>query len=369
LGEETIIVNHLKICGNLFNLRTTAFPRFNVILFINLRPLWNGQLRFPGSTNIFMRTILTILIFLLGSEVSMAGTLTDHFFNSRDGLRLHYLEAGSGQNTIIFIPGWLMPAAVFRLQLESLSNEFRVLAFDPRSQGKSEIFQGEHSISRRMNDMEDFLRAAEVKDYVLAGWSLGVLESLDFIERKPQAGLRGLILIDNSIGEGTPPPARPDKFFADLGDPQRRKQYLTNFSQGIFKSNTPEDIASAALNSALQMPGPAAIQLISQPYPRTYWRDIVAKQQIPVLYAIRPHLRAQGEALQRRKGALAQVEVFAEGGHALFVDEPAHFNSMTAAFARRSFISAPIPVSGQISGTAAGGGQSVANASQTSSGN
>lgn len=299
----------------------------------------------------------------------MAETVTDHYFTNRDGLRLHYLEAGNGQETIVFIPGWLMPAAVFRLQLESLSDKFRVLAFDPRSQGKSEIFQGEHSIARRLNDMEDFLRAAEVKDYVLAGWSLGVLESLNFIERKPQAGLRGLIIIDNSIGEGTPPPARSDKFFADLGNPDRRKQYLTNFSLGIFKSNTPEDIASAALSSALQVPGPAAIQLISQPYPRTYWRDIVAKQQIPVLYAIRPHLREQGEALQRRKGALAQVEVFTGGGHALFVDEPARFNTMTAEFVRRSFISAAVQLSGQISRPAAGDGQSASSASQTSSGN
>jgi non-heme chloroperoxidase len=316
-----------------------------------------------------MRNILTLLILFLMSGASIAATVSNQFFSSRDGLRLHYLEAGSAQKTIVFIPGWLMPAAVFRLQLEALGDEFRVLAFDPRSQGKSEIFQGEHSIARRMNDMEDFLRAAGVTDYVLAGWSLGGLESLNFIERKPQAGLRGLIIIDNSIGEGTAPPARSDKFFADLENPQRRKQYLTNFSLGIFKNNAPQDIAAAALSSALQVPGQAAIQLISQPYPRTYWRDIVARQQVPVLYAIRPHLREQGDALQRRKGTLAQVEVFTVGGHALFVDEPALFNTMTAAFARRSFISAPGQVPARLPGPAAGGGQSAASASRTSSGN
>jgi non-heme chloroperoxidase len=284
-----------------------------------------------------MRKIILSLLLSFISQASMAATITDHFFTSRDGVHLHYLEAGQGEQTIVFIPGWLMPAAVFRLQLETLGKDFRVLAFDPRSQGKSEIFHGEHSVSKRMDDMEDFLSAAKVREFVLAGWSLGVLESLDFIQRKPQAGLRGLILIDNSIGEGTPPAARSNKFFDDMRDTERRQRYLTEFCTGIFKSTAPEDISQAVLSSALQVPASAAIKLISQPYPRTYWRDIVAGFPRPVLYIIRPRFNEQGEALKHRKGTLAQVEVFPDAGHAMFVDEPALFNSITAAFVTHSF--------------------------------
>ncbi len=288
-----------------------------------------------------MRKFLTMLGLLCASQLVLAAPVSEHFFYNRDGLRLHYLEAGSGPQTVVFIPGWLMPASIFRLQLEALGNEFRVLAFDPRSQGQSEIFYGAHDVPVRMSDLEDFLRTADVKEFVLAGWSLGVLESLDFIERKPQDGLRGLILIDNSIGEGKPPAGRSGKFFEDMAHAERRKQYLTTFTQSMFKKSAPEDILNAALASTLQVPAHAAIQLISQPYPRTYWRDIVAKQKVPVLYVIRPHLRDQGEALLNRKKALAQVEMFAESGHAMFVDEPERFNSVAAAFVKRSFTSLP----------------------------
>ena len=275
------------------------------------------------------------------STSTLAANLSSHFFTARDGLRLHYLEAGSGAQTIVFIPGWLMPATVFRLQLKVLGDEFRVLAFDPRSQGQSEISRGAHDPARRMADMEDFLQAAGVGDYVLAGWSLGVLEALDFIERKPQSGLRGLILIDNSIGEGTPPVARARKPQGDRSAPKSREHYLTNFCRSIFANPPPADIADAVLRSALQVPESAARELLGQPYPRTYWRDIVARQEVPVLYAIRPRLREQGEALQSRKGALAQVEIFEQAGHTLFVDEPERFNAMTAVFARRAFMSWP----------------------------
>ena len=288
-----------------------------------------------------MNKILLAMTLLLSSTMSMSAPISDHTFYNRDGLRLHYLEAGQGARTVVFIPGWLMPASVFRLQLEALSSQFRVLAFDPRSQGLSEIYYGSHTVAVRMNDMEDFLRAAEVHDYVLAGWSLGVLESLDFIERHPQAGLRGLVLIDNSIGAGKPPAARSSTFFADLASLERRKQFLTTFTENIFKAHAPDDITQAAVSSVLQVPVQASIQLISQPYPRSYWRGIVFKQSIPVLYAIRPHLREQGEDLLKNNSTLAQVEVFSDSGHAMFVDEPQRFNSLVAGFVQRSFTGVP----------------------------
>ena len=284
------------------------------------------------------RHILPLLVCCMMSLSTLAAPVGSRFFNNRDGLRLHYLEAGRGQKTIVLIPGWLMPAAVFRLQLEALGEQFRVLAFDPRSQGQSEISNEAHDPARRMADMEDFLRAAGVGDYILAGWSLGVMESLDFIERKPQGGLRGLILIDNSIGEGTSPKTAARRSKRSSANPREREQYLRDFSRGIFRTPPPHDIAEAVLQSALQVPVRAANQLIAQPYPRTYWRDIVARQQVPVLYVIRPRFREQGEALLARKGEqLTEVEIFEDAGHALFVDAAPRFNALTADFARRAF--------------------------------
>ena len=59
-----------------------------------------------------------------------AAPARDGSFVTSDGVRLHYLEAGSGDRAIVFIPGWLMPAAVFERQLAALSGEFRILALD-----------------------------------------------------------------------------------------------------------------------------------------------------------------------------------------------------------------------------------------------
>ena len=59
------------------------------------------------------------------------------YFQTSDGVTLHYLEAGSGP-TIVFVPGWTMPAEIWEHQLRYFSDAFRVVALDPRGQGLSE---------------------------------------------------------------------------------------------------------------------------------------------------------------------------------------------------------------------------------------
>ena len=283
--------------------------------------------------------ILSIALWpALWPVLGLAAPVQHHTFTTSDGVRLHYIEAGRGEKTIVLIPGWLMPAAVFEKQFEALSTSYRVLALDPRSQGLSEVTKLSHAPKRRIQDIAEFLKAAHVKDFVLAGWSLGVLESLDFVANYKPKGLRGLILIDNSVGEGRPPASRRSNFAQTMNDPVKREQYMRTFSQDIYRKPPPPMLAKAVLDSAMQAAPDVAIQLLNQPYPRTYWSETLQKQQIPVLYAIRPWLKEQGDALQKKRARdLITIEMFDRAGHALFVDEAESFNQAVLKFSQHAF--------------------------------
>lgn len=275
---------------------------------------------------------------VLFPSLGFAAPVQHHTFTTSDGVRLHYIEAGRGDKTIVLIPGWLMPAAVFEKQFTDLSKSYRVLALDPRSQGLSEVTTLSHAPKRRIQDISEFLKAAKVRDFVLAGWSLGVLESLDFVANYKPKGLRGLVLIDNSVGEGRPPAGRRSNFAQTMNDPVKREQYMRTFSQDIYRKPPPPMLAQAVLDSALQAAPNVAIQLLNQPYPRTYWSETLQKQQIPVLYAIRPWLKEQGQALQKKRARdLITIEMFDKAGHALFVDEAASFNQAVLKFSQQAF--------------------------------
>ena len=55
---------------------------------------------------------LYLLLALLTTGLAQANPIHHRYFTSSDGVRLHYLEAGKGERTLVFIPGWVMPAAV-----------------------------------------------------------------------------------------------------------------------------------------------------------------------------------------------------------------------------------------------------------------
>lgn len=271
--------------------------------------------------------------------------MTHHDFKTSDGVRLHYIEAGNtgdpNRKTLVLIPGWIMPAKVFEPQLIELSKHYRVLALDPRSHGQSEVAKSGHDPQRRTRDMDEFIKAAKVQDFILAGWSLGVLESLDYVARFHPKNLKGLILIDNSVGEGKPPGGRASNFTQTMNDAKKREIYLRQFSKDIFRKPAPPPIAQAVVESALRAPPGVAIQLINQPYPRTYWRETLEKQDVPVLYAITPRYKDQADALETKRAPdKITVLIMDNAGHALFVDEPDVFNTAVLDFSRRTFASA-----------------------------
>lgn len=230
-----------------------------------------------------------------------------------------------------------MPAAIFEKQIESLSREFRVIAFDPRAQGRSEVHPGPYTPERRSRDLHELLKEARVDSCVLVGWSLGVMEVLDYLAKHRPKNVRGLVLIDNSIGEGSPPRSSG----SSTPVPANREGRMRAFTESLTKTPLSKKLFQTVYQSTLQIPPPVASELINKPFPREYWRDTLLAQKVPVLYAIRPRFAGQGEALRSKRPTLASVEVFPQAGHALFWDEPARFNRLTAEFARRVFTAAP----------------------------
>jgi non-heme chloroperoxidase len=248
-----------------------------------------------------------------------------HEFRTSDGVRLHYLEAGRGEPTLIFVPGWLMPAGIFEAQLAAVSKHHRVLALDPRSQGESELYAGPHTAERRAADIREFVEHVQPGPFVLVGWSLGVMESLDYVERTRPTDLRGLVLIDNSIGEASPPkPASTSPGATPM--PLSRVQRLTAFVRGMFARPPSNELLNLIDASVLRVPDRVAAELLAKPYPREYYKQAIYHVRVPVLYAIRPRFEAQGEALKAHLDT-ARVAVYPNAGHALFVDEAQQFNA------------------------------------------
>ncbi|MBR0649101.1 alpha/beta hydrolase [Roseomonas terrae] len=294
--------------------------------------LWRGEAwRGAAPLSNTRRAILTAALATLATPA--LATEVQRWFTTSDGVRLRYLDAGTGR-TVVFVPGWCMPASIFEPQIVALSRRWRVVSLDPRGQGESEVPRSGYDPARRGQDIRDLLQHVGPGRVVLAGWSLGVLDALSYADMAGDQRLAGLVLIDNSVGEGRAPPPRstPSRFFINLR--QRRDATVRGFVASMYR--TPQDPAylAAIARQAQRMPVEASIRLLSYPRPREFWKQSLYAVRRPVYYAVTPRLRDQAaEVAQNHPQPM--VEVFDGAGHALFVDEAARFNASMEEFLSR----------------------------------
>ena len=251
-----------------------------------------------------------------------------------DGVRLSVVEsappasvdgAPAREAVIVLVPGWCMPASIWQEQLVQLGARFRTLAIDPRGQGDSDVPAAGYEADRRARDLQEVL--APLSNVVLVGWSLGVLDSLQFVHRFGSARLAGLVLVDNSVGE--PPVPKPSNFIAQLR--ADRDATMDRFVRSMFARPQPEAQIEHLKQAARRMRLEDAIALLSYPFPREHWRDIARSFAKPLCYCVTSRYLEQARNLQRERPA-TRVEWFENAGHALFVDEPDRFNRVVTDF-------------------------------------
>lgn len=265
-----------------------------------------------------------------GAQPPMEPGIQGKRFVTSDGARLNVLEAcppgAEGKPVIVFVPGWSMPATIWRQQLAALGTKYCVAALDPRGQGASDISPGGYTTARRAEDIREFLQ--RYPGAVLVGWSLGALEALEYVHRHGDAALRGLVLVDSSVGEDPPPPASTG--FID-GLKRDRRATMEDFVRGLFRSPRAEAELAALTDGALRMPLEASLSLFPRGTPREHWRGIARTFRKPLLYVVGEPLSGQAQSLKRNRPA-TRVEVFEQAGHALFADEPERFNALLMDF-------------------------------------
>ena len=252
------------------------------------------------------------------------------WITTSDGVRLHYLEAGNGQS-LVFEPGWTMPAEIWEPQIRHFSQRYRVIALDPRSQGESGQTNEGHYPERRAQDIKELVEQLRLEPAVLAGWSLGVPEVLTYVDRFGTSTLRAVVLVDGPIGSD-PNLQGIIGSFARLKQMQLdRAGYTDRFVRGMYKKPHSEEYYRKVIAASLKTPTNTALTLLANLFVGLDLRPALAKLDRPVLYTITARLEAQADMLRARLPS-ARVEVFEQAGHALFVDEPEHFNKVLEEF-------------------------------------
>jgi microsomal epoxide hydrolase len=245
-------------------------------------------------------------------------------------IKIHYLEAGTGDRHIVFIPDLAMTADVWREQLPYFAARgFHVLAMDPRSQGLTSKSEGGNTYHQHAADLHAFLEKLKLEHCTLVGWSAAVVTLLEYVS-SPET-----LKPDRLVFVGGAPISVADKDFpggltiqrareAVLAIQEDRVKAAEALVRGLFKSQQNGPLIKEMIDNSLKTPSGTAIALMFDLITGDR-RLALASIDVPTLIVVAKERQLLGEYLQS-KIAGAQLSVVPDSGPALFLEKPQAFN-------------------------------------------
>ena len=270
-------------------------------------------------------------------------------FTTADGVRLHYLEGGSGK-PLVLIHGWSQCAEEFRHQIAELSSSYRVIAVDQRGHGESEKPGFGYKIHRLSEDLREMLISLDLTDVNVLGHSMGCSVIWGYWDLFGSDRLARIILVDEpphltsnpawtpaeteAAGPIFSPESAYDTCNALVGaDGEETTRALIG---GMLTKNCPEDVKEWIFQCNFRMTRRDASTLLFN-HAFQDWRDVIPRITLPTL-AIGGRVspipwKSQDWIAQQIKGA--QLEIFEEeegGSHFMFIENPDKFNRIVKEF-------------------------------------
>ena len=266
-----------------------------------------------------------------------------------DGAELHMLEAGAGQ-PLLMLPGWSQTAAMYRYQLEGLSDRYRVIALDHRGHGQSSHMRSGYRIARLAMDLHEVMSQLELESTAVLGHSMGnaVLWShWDLFGRDRFS--RMIIAEQPPTLLGRPAWSQEKRDLAGcIMDPDELAEncdalvgfdansFSADFVKGMFSPRISSEDLAFVVNENLSMPRQGAARLL-QDTATADWRDLIPKIDIPTLVICGEEslvpTASQMWIQENIPGSRIERMTGAEGGsHFMFWEGYERFNQLVADF-------------------------------------
>lgn len=113
-----------------------------------------------------------------------------------EGARLYLADRGLREGLpVVLVHAFPLAHRMWEPQLAALSGEFRLVAYDVRGFGESDVGDGQYTMELLVDDLLAVLDGLAIERAVVCGLSMGGYIALRAAEREP-ARLRGLVLCD-----------------------------------------------------------------------------------------------------------------------------------------------------------------------------
>ena len=285
----------------------------------------------------------TLFWLLLSCSATHLQAASANYTQIDETLRLYFEEQGSGQQAIVFIPGWTMSSRIFKHQLAYFngSKQYKAIALDPRGQGRSTKPQTGYTYAQRGRDLATFINDKNLQDVVLVGWSFGTLDMLSYIDQFGITKVKAVVVLDGSprtmsdnianswawIDRSDTGLTRQSTTLAVLTNPEH---FYRQFATWMLEEPTSERLTEIVAIAMQTPPFVAALTNETASYANYEETLKILDGKIPLYYFVRSEWASAVEEWRQRNTPTATLTHM--GRHLMFWERHEEFNRYFASF-------------------------------------
>ncbi|WP_345817195.1 alpha/beta hydrolase (plasmid) [Paraburkholderia sp. PREW-6R] len=289
---------------------------------------------------------LCILVFsaatLLASAHDASAAPTSYSVTSTDGVKLAVQESGDPNGRpIILVHGLLGSRLNWDAQVQSPDlRQYRIITYDLRGHGLSDKPSGAasyHDGNRWADDLAAVIQGSHAARPVVVGWSLGGVVISNYLAKYGDRAIAGAVYVDGVVELAPGQIVDHPEVYRDMNSPDL-KTHLDGERTfvGLCFNHRPDAdtfdrlLANAAMASwDMQKEVPTMTVFAAQG---------LGNARVPLLFIYGGHdaLVDTHATLARASALNSRIvsKVYADSGHAPFIEEPERFNRDLAAFVR-----------------------------------
>lgn len=252
-------------------------------------------------------------------------------FANRDGVKLAYLDKGSGDPALLFIHGWSSDHTFWRDQIPEFAQRHRVVAVDLRGLGESDAPDEDSTIKQFTDDVAWLSREIGLDKPVIVGHSMGGLIAFKFVQQHQEMA-RAAVIVDTPL---LPLTDEIKGRFAALLSALRSSGYkdvITSVAKSMFGADVPAEIRDYVAERMAAAPQRHMHTAMASSF---FSEENVPTGDIPV-----PSLSILSKMQAARKNQLEErfpgMEVTTvDCGHAIQMEKPEEFNAILRSFVEK----------------------------------
>lgn len=258
-----------------------------------------------------------------------------------DNRLVHYIDVGMpNAQPVVFIHGFPLSLKMWcgeGGQVAALEKTHRVVAYDVRGHGASEVGSGHYTIEFFVDDLIHLLDHLKIKQAIIVGLSMGGYIALRAIERHPER-FNGLVLCDTQSAADSNDAKINRAANIKLIETQGVKVFAEKFIKKIFAEEsfkTHSEIIKS-MQKIIELTSPAVLcGTLLALAARTDTMPSLQKINCPTLIMVGEKDGVTPRALSEimlKKIPNAQMRVIFKAGHMSNLENPAAFNQNLRSF-------------------------------------